>query len=239
MIGKAIARAAFAALFAAWFAAPNLAHADVIVGNPAASGGDCIPFGCNFFDVDETFDYQQVYASTNFSTPITITDLEFFNTVDLPAAGTEPQAGSYVLSLSTTQAAVDGLSTDLSNNLGPDDTIVYSGGVPTLSDGVLTFVLSTPFTYDPSKGNLLLDVQIDYGDTEGLIYFDSNGEGGLASRALFPVNGGGYADDEAIVTGFSGTSAVPEPSTWAMMLIGFASLAYAWGTTRRTAARVV
>lgn len=237
MIGKAIARAAFAALFAAWFAAPNLAHADVIVGNPPASSGDCIPFGCNFFDDDVTFDYQQVYASTNFSTPITITDLEFFDTVELPPAGTEPQAGSYVLSLSTTQAAVDGLSTDLSNNLGPDNTIVYSGGVPTLSDGVLTFVLSTPFTYDPSKGNLLLDVQIDYGDTEGLIYFDTNGVGGLASRAFFPAEDGGYADDLAIVTGFSTT--VPEPSTWVMMLIGFAGVAYgSYRTTRRTAARV-
>lgn len=118
MIGKAIARAALAALFAVWFAASNLAHADVTVGAPAATGsGDCIPFGCNFFDFDETFDYQQVYGSTNFSTPITITDLEFFNTVDFSGGGTEAQAGSYVLSLSTTQAAVNGLSTDLSGNL--------------------------------------------------------------------------------------------------------------------------
>jgi PEP-CTERM motif len=235
MIGKAIARAAFAALFAAWFAAPNLAHADVTVGAPPASSGDCIPFGCNFFDVDEGFDFQQVYGSTNFSTPITITDLEFFNTVDFSGGGTEAQAGSYVLSLSTTQAKVDGLSTALSDNLGPDNTIVYSGGVPTLSGGVLRFVLSTPFTYDPSKGNLLLDAQIDYGDTEGLIFFDANGVGGLASRALFPVNDGGFADGAAIVTRFSTT--VPEPSTWAMMLIGFAGLAYAYRTTRRTAAR--
>jgi hypothetical protein len=156
----AIARAAFAALFAAWFAAPNLAHAVVIVGAPASTGsGDCIPFGCNFFDESNT-DYQQVYGSTNFSGPITITALEFFHTVDFSGGGTEPQAGSYVISLSTTQAAVNGLdATDLSNNLGPDNTTVYSGDVPTLSGSVLKFILTTPFTYDPSKGNLLLDVQ--------------------------------------------------------------------------------
>jgi hypothetical protein len=236
MIGKAVARAALAALFAVWFAASNLAHADVTVGAPAATGsGDCIPFGCNFFDFDETFDYQQVYGSTNFSTPITITDLEFFNTVDFSGGGTEAQAGSYVLSLSTTQAAVNGLSTDLSGNLGPDNTIVYSGGVPTLSGGVLRFVLSTPFTYDPSKGNLLLDVQVDYEDTEGLIFFDLNGEGGLASQA-FPTDDGVFVSGSALVTRFSTT--VPEPSTWAMMLIGFAGLAYAYRTTRRTAARL-
>ena len=78
-------------------------HADVTVGAPPASNGDCIPFGCNFFDFDETFDYQQVYGSTNFSRPITITDLEFFNTVDFSGGGTEPQAGSYVLFLSSSE----------------------------------------------------------------------------------------------------------------------------------------
>jgi PEP-CTERM motif len=99
---------------------------------------------------------------------------------------------------------------------------------------VLKFVLTTPFTYDPSKGNLLMDVQIAYGDTQGIIFFDVNGEGGLASRAS--SDNGGFADGEALVTGFSST--VPEPSTWAMMLIGFAGLAYAYRTTRRTAARL-
>ena len=133
MIGKAIARAAFAALFAAWFAAPNLAHADVTVGAPPASNGDCIPLVCNFFYFDLTFYYQQVFGSTNFSRPITITDLEFFNTVDFfRRRHGSPRRASYVLSLSTTtQAAVGGLSTNLSDNLGPDNTIVYSGGVPT------------------------------------------------------------------------------------------------------------
>jgi PEP-CTERM motif len=225
-------------LFAAWFAAPNLAHADVIVGAPASTGsGDCIPFGCNFFDESNT-DYQQVYGSTNFSGPITITALEFFHTIDFSGGGTEPQAGSYVISLSTTQAAVNGLdATDLSNNLGPDNTTVYSGDVPTLSGSVLKFILTTPFTYDPSKGNLLLDVQLEYGDTEGIIYFDSNGEAGLASRAS--SSNDGFADDAAVVTGFSTTGSVPEPSTWAMMLMGFAGLVYgSYSTTRRTAARV-
>ena len=235
MIWKAIARAALAAMFGAWLAAPNLAQADVTVGNPPASGGNCIPFGCNFFD-DISIDYQQVYSSTNFSGPITITDLEFFNTVDHTGGGTDAQAGSYLISLSTTQAAVGGLdSTDLSNNLGPDNTTVYLGDVPTLSGGVLRFVLTTPFTYDPSKGNLLLDIGIDYGDTGDLIYFDENGASGLASRAS--SQNGGFADGEAIVTRFS--TAVPELSTWAMMLIGFAGLAYGgYRTTRGRTVRV-
>ena len=198
--------------------------------------GNSIPFGCNYFDESDT-DYQQVYGSTNFVGPITIIGLEFFNTVDFSGGGTEAQAGSYVISLSTTQAAVNGLdATDLSNNLGPDNTTVYSGDVPTLSDGVLKFTLTTPFTYDPSKGNLLLDVQLEYGDTEGLIYFDINGEEGLASRAS--LSAGGFADDTAIVTGFDLrlSSRTVDVGT---MLIGFAGLVHgSYSATRRTAARV-
>src|SRR5690348_567810 len=48
----------------------------IVVGNPPDAGVDnCFPFGCAYEG-----EYQQVYSSSLFSGPITITDLEFYNT---------------------------------------------------------------------------------------------------------------------------------------------------------------
>ncbi len=63
---------------AAVMAMATPSKADVIVGQPADSGaGNCIPFGCT---IAWTSEYQQIYAASQFSGPITITNLEFFNT---------------------------------------------------------------------------------------------------------------------------------------------------------------
>ena len=213
------------AAFAALVAAPISAAADVVVGAPADPGtGNCIPFGCTIWG-DE---YQQVYASTDFPGPITITDLEFYNTQVL---GGSPNIGVYTISLSTTSAAVDGLDTaDLSLNIGPDNTIVYSDNhLPSLSGGVLRFILSTPFTYNPADGNLLMDVASPENEETDFLRLDArNGTAlGLFSRAETP----GFGDPASflgwgLVTGFS-TASIPEPSTWAMTLVGFGGLGYA------------
>ena len=53
-----------------------------------------------------------------------------------------------------------GLNTsNLSTNVGSDNTVVYSGTLPALSNGMLTITFTTPFTYNTANGNLLLDVQ--------------------------------------------------------------------------------
>ena len=81
------------------------ASAGVVVGLPADVGaGNCYPFGCSF-----TGEYQQVYNSGQFSGPITITDLEFYNT----AVGTDATAmngDSWTIFLSTTSADWNTLS---------------------------------------------------------------------------------------------------------------------------------
>ena len=79
--------------------------ADVIVGEPADIGtGNCIPFGCTL----STPTYQQIYAASDFSGPITITNLEFYDTQGLNP-GASPNTGTYTISLSTTSTPVDGL----------------------------------------------------------------------------------------------------------------------------------
>ena len=110
----------------------------------------------------------------------------------------------------------------LSNNVGADNTLVFSGPLPGLAGGVLHIVLSTPYTYDPANGNLLMDLFSSGGSGGGVFMDARNGTaGGLFSRAMTPGCCSGDSD-WGLVTGFS--TGVPEPSTWALMLLGFAGL---------------
>ncbi|HEY1886101.1 MAG TPA: PEP-CTERM sorting domain-containing protein [Roseiarcus sp.] len=188
----------------------------LVIGAPA-TGGNFIPFG----SIAGYPEYQQLYAAADFSGPITIDDLEFFT---VPDSGTgTPNPGVFTISLSTTSAQVNALSTTLSSNLGSNNTAVYDATLPAVQSGVLTIILTTPFTYNPANGNLLIDL-VETTPYTGGPAFEFNG----ASGGLFS---GGYSgqtipvtNDSGLVTGFS---TVPEPPTWAMMLLGFAGLGFA------------
>ena len=79
--------------------------------------------------------------------------------------------------------------------------------------------------YDPSAGNLLLNVNVgSITNNSSFAYLDVVTGSGLVSRNF----GGAVSTDYGLVTGFNvATSAVPEPATWAMMLVGFAGLGFA------------
>lgn len=88
----------------------------------------------------------------------------------VPFTATIPQLQ---VNLSTTNKTPDGLSSTFASNVGPDDTQVFSGafqaavtlnGDPANFEIVINF--TTPFFYDPAKGNLLLDVRNLQGSTE-------------------------------------------------------------------------
>jgi phosphatidylinositol-3-phosphatase len=88
----------------------------------------------------------------------------------VPFTATVPQLQ---VNLSTTSKTADGLSSTFAENVGPDDAQVFSGplqaavtftGDPTNFEVVINF--TTPFYYDPAKGNLLLDVRNMQGGTE-------------------------------------------------------------------------
>src|SRR4029450_11694734 len=76
---------------------------------------------------------------------------------------------------STTSHSIAGLSTTFAENLGADNTLVFSGtliwataNLPGPGDTRqfdIVFPFTTPFLYDPAAGNLLLDLQ-----------FSANGE---------------------------------------------------------------
>jgi hypothetical protein len=165
-----------------------------------------------------------VYSSAAFGTnDILIDELTFYLAPIGGNGGTVPNNATFTVSLSTTTAAVGGLSIVASNNLGPNNTVVFTGLLPALSNtGELNLLFSTPFSYDPTAGNLLLNVTSSNG-TEGNLYLLAQESSGLMSR-LF---GGFSTDYYGLVTDFGTvTDAVPEPSTWAMMILGFCGLGF-------------
>jgi hypothetical protein len=107
-------------------------------------------------------DYQQVYDSGLFSGPVSITGITFFKLNFLTG---EVAAANYTMSLSTTAAVVNGLSATLADNLGADNQAFFTGalGGPLGATGELA-LLGTAFPYDPTLGNLLLNVTMSRPD---------------------------------------------------------------------------
>jgi len=201
------------------------ASADVVVGlPPAAGGGNCFPFGCVY-----NAEYQQVYNHGQFGVaPITITDLEFFNT-QTDVGATAMRSGTWTISLSTTAADWNTISGTYASNIGADNTTVFSGNLsqPWAFGDTLEIVLTTPFTYNPLSGNLLLDVVGSGIAASGTnIFFDVNSSNSYFSRVFcysgIACSDGAVATGYGLVTGFSTGSSVPEPATEALFGLGIA-----------------
>jgi hypothetical protein len=174
MMSSKTTTTAVATLLASTFLTCAPASATVIIGTDN-DGVNYIPFGTSI----SLPEYQQVYASSDFSGAITIDDIEFYTSGSTGALPT----GKIDITLSTTSAAVNGLSVNLSQNYGSSKTSVYSATLPAVVSGVLTIPLSKPFTYNPAKGNLLIDID-DPSDSAGSAGFEfDNPSGGLFSRA--------------------------------------------------------
>lgn len=142
---------------------------------------------------------------------------------------------SVAIVLSTTTRSPDSLSPVFDDNAGTDNTFVFGGPLGIVANnapGVRPFQIripfSTPFLYDPSKGNLaldivtfgstsvLLDAQLASGDTVGRVYGD-----GLS----------GTVDSLGMITRFDLTL-VPEPSTLALTVVG-AFVLYLFSVNRK------
>ena len=157
---------------------------------------------------------QQVYDAAAFgATPLLITGFRLH--ADGAFTATYPDIQ---FNLSTTGKQVDALSLIFAENLGLDDTAVYRDELYVNSHQTISIEFTAPFFYDPSAGNLLLDIRNHGGERNFFpnpVELDTHNiagdeisyvvaEGATASMAL-------YARSSGYITTFLVTP-VPEPS---------------------------
>jgi PEP-CTERM motif len=212
-------------------AAP-VSAADIVIG--AGNGGNSFPFGSG---TTSPATYQQVYNKNQFASPIMITAISFLR----QSGGTQVNGGLYTLSASTTNAAVDGLSATFADNIGANNTQVFSGSLaPNFDGNRLRFVFSTPFAYNPNAGNLLLNFAISgvSGANPAIFFKADNGDAGgvFSRRHNFGSGFEGFGLQTTFETG--GLAGVPEPTTWAMLILGFGVIGGAMRSARRQSVRV-
>jgi hypothetical protein len=198
----------------------------LIIGNPPDSGsGNCFPFGCAY-----NAEYQQIYNQTDFSGAINITDLFLYNT-QYNSGATQTDAGTFTVNLSTSSKNVNNISGAFASNIGPDNTQVFSGSINQSWQfgNTLDIHFSKSFSYDPSKGSLLIDVSGSGVSTPGgAIYYDVNSTSADFSRVYCSGGvacgqNGTVQTDYGWVTGL-GYSSVPEPGTLLMMGTGLVGI---------------
>jgi hypothetical protein len=224
-------------LFAATIGAavPHPVSADPIVVGAPANGASCIPFGCS-----DGVRYQQVFAADVFGGVYTISGIAFPRTIDPISGQIDPAI--YEITLSTTQRQVGQLSADFNSNVGADETLVFAGplaGAVSLG-GALSFTLPMPFTFEPTAGNLLLDVVKQggtfFGDDGVYLDYATNMNGQSSSIRLQISSGLIVNGNQGLVTVFSGQgegpAPVPEPTT--MLLVG-TGITAGWLRRRRRA----
>src|SRR5579863_2433884 len=169
-----------------------------------ANSGECDPFTCNQSSttVGQSIDWQQVYSSALFgSSPYTISTIQFpdiyistHGSALVPPAVAGPViAGDYLISFAYTFDTVGSLSTNMATNITCGETTFFSGPLATawtLSGGLV--VSGTPFLYNPTVGNLLIDIvatnQPHVPNFSGNGYLDDDTTGSVMSSA-FDITG--------------------------------------------------
>ena len=205
-----------------------------VIAVPAAVGNSFngFPFSVGG-GLQDSFRYQQVYGASAFAPPLSQGGL-------ITALGFNVKSGSFLattlpdiqIDFSTTSKLVDGLSTTFAANVGADDKIVFARGPmgifpngPGTPPGFNVVInLTTPFFYNPSAGNLLMDVRYYHEQTAGFApgFFDASDHSGDSVSRVYAFDVGdatGIADTVGLITVFVVTP-VPEPTAGVLLLTG-------------------
>lgn len=205
------------------------------------AAGNVFPFS------EENFRYQQILPSSQFSGPLIFNAIAFRPN---PQFTVNSQAMVQVqIDLSVTATTPETMSTTYAANQGSTVTTVFSAatllqlsGTVNL-DGTTPFDINFPFlsnfSYDPSLGNLLLDITIgtspNAANLPGMDIFNSSAVGFVPTRVYGDSSlTAGATDNVELIVRFSTagqasppTSGIPEPSTILLSAAALAALA-AW-----------
>lgn len=140
---------------------------------------------------------QCVYDSANFTAqgvagPITITQLSWRPDAGTPRTWLATNYQTTTIRLSTSPLDYGSASTTFANNVGADETTVYSGPIswpagsssaPGPAPFLVTVPLATPFVYDPTQGDLNVDIDLPVQAFSGTnLQFDASTVSPQASR---------------------------------------------------------
>ncbi len=208
---------------------PAVCSSEFIVSpNLPVSGYNGIPFWPGLVKSR----YQQVHDATQFAGPLRIDSFAF------SPGSTGSYAADVEIRLGVTDTVVGALSPDLDVNIEEPLAIVYSDSfsqsVTSARDDSfsIVFAFSSPFVYEPSDGNLLIEIQVENGssmsDGPGKVYGFSNVSGNpLASRAWESLGAGSLdngAGSGALHVKMEVTS-VPESSPLLVLCLACSPLA--------------
>ncbi len=143
------------------------------------------------------------FTSQNINGPILINQLKWRpdNNAGAVAGGTYPTA---TVQLSTAPIDYTAVTTNYATNHGANVVTAYSGPVVhtatpgaagwTTSSWCVDIALTTPFLYDPSAGDLVIDVDYPTGSTAQVGQMDVEGTGSMSARvfasSMYPIANG-------------------------------------------------
>ena len=143
--------------------------------------------------------------------------------------------------LSTTSKTTDDLSSFFAENIGDDETLVYSGelvlstggsgpaGGPKSFDYIVDF--DEPFIYDPTAGNLLYELRLRNPDSYWQRDLATFPPPATRRRVIGTFSAGWDAETGGVVSALPVTQFfIPEPSTF---ILAASSLVFACGCRRR------